>query len=302
MIKFIRVNKRMILGVACSIVGSLTSFYFPILIKEVIDTGKFNLSSMYAFPLLFVVQFALCSIGGWLISTEADLHVSELRIQAMSAIFDKDMVFFDSENSGEVASGIVYDISLVRDFVASSIPQFISSIINILFSVVALSVINYRLSVLILIIFPVVTILAVPLGLFNNKNAAALQERIGRLNTFTAEVIRSIRTVKLFNAENCMFIRFKEKVNEIKEVNLLNDKVYSLVMPIQNLISILFTGIIVFYGIHLMNLRLLTYGSFVAYVMLFFQMIAPVGGLFTFYLSCQTIRGSLKRINRVIES
>lgn len=174
MIKFIRVNKRMILGVACSIVGSLISFYFPILIKEVIDTGKFNLSSMYAFPLLFVVQFALCSIGGWLISTEADLHVSELRIQAMSTIFDKDMVFFDSENSGEVASGIVYDISLVRDFVASSIPQFISSIINILFSVVALSVINYRLSVLILIIFPVVTILAVPLGLFNNKNTVAL--------------------------------------------------------------------------------------------------------------------------------
>lgn len=39
-----------------------------------------------------------------------------------------------------------------------------------------------------------------------------------------------------------MFIKFKEKVNEIKEVNLLNDKVYSLVMPIQNLISIFFYG------------------------------------------------------------
>jgi hypothetical protein len=48
----------------------------------------------------------LCAIGGLLISTEADLHVAELRIQAMDIIFEKDMLFFDNENSGEIASGI----------------------------------------------------------------------------------------------------------------------------------------------------------------------------------------------------
>ena len=129
-----------------------------------------------------------------------------------------------------------------------------------------------------------------------------LQERIGKLNTFTSEIVRSMRTVKLCNAESCMLLKFKKRVNEIKEVNLLNDKVYSFVTPVQNLISIFCTGVIVCYGVHLMDVHLLTYGSFVAYVMLFFQLVTPVGGLFTFYLSCQTIKGSLKRINRVIGS
>lgn len=164
--------------------------------------------------------------------------MAELRIQAMDIIFEKDMLFFDNENSGEIASGIVYDISLVRNFVAASIPQFVSSVINILFSVVALTVINYRLSILVLIIFPAVMILAVPLGIFNNRNAMMLQERIGKLNTFTSEIVRSMRTVKLCNAERCMLLKFKKRVNEIKEVNLLNDKVYSFVTPVQNLISI----------------------------------------------------------------
>lgn len=185
---------------------------------------------------------------------------------------------------------------------AASIPQFVSSVINILFSVVALTVINYRLSILVLIIFPAVMILAVPLGIFNNRNAMMLQERIGKLNTFTSEIVRSMRTVKLCNAERCMLLKFKKRVNEIKEVNLLNDKVYSFVTPVQNLISTFCTGVIVCYGVHLMDVHLLTYGSFVAYVMLFFQLVTPVGGLFTFYLSCQTIKGSLKRINRVIGS
>lgn len=295
MLKFMRISKRMILGVVCSIAGSTLSFFVPLLIKDFIDNKKFDLSLLYVFPFLFAAQFILCAIGGLLISTEADLHVAELRIQAMGIIFEKDMLFFDNENSGEIASGIVYDISLVRNFVAASIPQFVSSVINILFSVVALTVINYRLSILILIIFPAVMILAVPLGIFNNRNAMMLQERIGKLNTFTSEIVRSMRTVKLCNAERCMLLKFKKRVNEIKEVNLLNDKVYSFVTPVQNLISIFCTGVIVCYGVHLMDVHLLTYGSFVAYVMLFFQLVTPVGGLFTFYLSCQTIKGSLKK-------
>lgn len=96
-----------------------------------------------------------------------------------------------------------------------------------------------------------------------------------------------------------MLLKFKKRVNEIKEVNLLNDKVYSFVTPVQNLISIFCTGVIVCYGVHLMDVHLLTYGSFVAYVMLFFQLVTPVGGLFTFYLSCQTIKGSLKKKSTV---
>lgn len=306
MLKFMRISKRMILGVVCSIAGSTLSFFVPLLIKDFIDNKKFDLSLLYVFPFLFAAQFILCAIGGLLISTEADLHVAELRIQAMDIIFEKDMLFFDNENSGEIASGIVYDISLVRNFVAASIPQFVSSVINILFSVVALTVINYRLSILVLIIFPAVMILAVPLGIFNNRNAMMLQERIGKLNTFTSEIVRSMRTVKLCNAERCMLLKFKKRVNEIKEVNLLNDKVYSFVTPVQNLISIFCTGVIVCYGVHLMDVHLLTYGSFVAYVMLFFQLVTPVGGLFTFYLSCQTIKGSLKnqpchRISREVD-
>lgn len=159
MLKFMRISKRMILGVVCSIAGSTLSFFVPLLIKDFIDNKKFDLSLLYVFPFLFAAQFILCAIGGLLISTEADLHVAELRIQAMDIIFEKDMLFFDNENSGEIASGIVYDISLVRNFVAASIPQFVSSVINILFSVVALTVINYRLSILVLIIFPAVMIM-----------------------------------------------------------------------------------------------------------------------------------------------
>lgn len=86
MLKFMRISKRMILGVVCSIAGSTLSFFVPLLIKDFIDNKKFDLSLLYVFPFLFAVQFILCAIGGLLISTEADLHVAELRIQAMDII------------------------------------------------------------------------------------------------------------------------------------------------------------------------------------------------------------------------
>lgn len=94
MLKFMRISKRMILGVVCSIAGSTLSFFVPLLIKDFIDNKKFDLSLLYVFPFLFAAQFILCAIGGLLISTEADLHVAELRIQAMDIIYVKRYALF----------------------------------------------------------------------------------------------------------------------------------------------------------------------------------------------------------------
>lgn len=41
MLKFMRISKRMILGVVCSIAGSMLSFFVPLLIKDFIDNKKF---------------------------------------------------------------------------------------------------------------------------------------------------------------------------------------------------------------------------------------------------------------------
>lgn len=53
MLKFMRISKRMILGVVCSIAGSTLSFFVPLLIKDFIDNKKFDLSLLYVFPFLF---------------------------------------------------------------------------------------------------------------------------------------------------------------------------------------------------------------------------------------------------------
>ena len=46
MLKFMRISKRMILGVVCSIAGSTLSFFVPLLIKDFIDNKKFDLSTV----------------------------------------------------------------------------------------------------------------------------------------------------------------------------------------------------------------------------------------------------------------
>lgn len=56
MLKFMRISKRMILGVVCSIAGSTLSFFVPLLIKDFIDNKKFDLSLLYVFPFLFAAH------------------------------------------------------------------------------------------------------------------------------------------------------------------------------------------------------------------------------------------------------
>lgn len=59
MLKFMRISKRMILGVVCSIAGSTLSFFVPLLIKDFIDNKKFDLSLLYVF-LFFLRRNSSC--------------------------------------------------------------------------------------------------------------------------------------------------------------------------------------------------------------------------------------------------
>lgn len=59
MLKFMRISKRMILGVVCSIAGSTLSFFVPLLIKDFIDNKKFDLSLLYVF-LFFLRRNSYC--------------------------------------------------------------------------------------------------------------------------------------------------------------------------------------------------------------------------------------------------
>lgn len=54
MLKFMRISKRMILGVACSIAGSTLSFFVPLLIKDFIDNK--NLILVYCMYSLFFLR------------------------------------------------------------------------------------------------------------------------------------------------------------------------------------------------------------------------------------------------------
>lgn len=58
MLKFMRISKRMILGVVCSIAGSTLSFFVPLLIKDFIDNNLILVYCMYS--LFFLRRNSYC--------------------------------------------------------------------------------------------------------------------------------------------------------------------------------------------------------------------------------------------------
>ncbi|WP_361920447.1 ABC transporter transmembrane domain-containing protein, partial [Streptomyces sp. NPDC046876] len=72
--------------------------------------------------------------------------------------------YFDKEPSGETVSRIVNDTSIVRELISNHFPSFIGGIISIIGAVTILLIMDWKMTLIMLIAVPIVVVIMIPLG------------------------------------------------------------------------------------------------------------------------------------------
>lgn len=232
--------------------------------------------------LLFIVAMsilvqAVTSFGlTRLLSVQAQLMISQLRVQVQKKLMKLPIGFFDNNKSGALVSRVMKDVEGVRNLVGTGFVQLIGGTITAVTSIVLLVKISPLMTISVLIpilIFGVVMLKAFgyvrPIFRDRGKINAEVQGRL-------TETLGGVRVIKAFNAEDQENKSFESGVDRLYQNVKKSLTATALISSSSTfLIGLASTAVMGIGGFFMMGGEMST-GEFLSFTLLLGFMIAPI--------------------------
>jgi ATP-binding cassette subfamily B multidrug efflux pump len=258
----------------------------PYILKQILDDGigQRNMTAVWSGTIALVILAVVRGVFGFTQSFWSEKLSQSYAFDMRNALFEKiqtlSFAYHDRAQAGQLMTRLTSDVEQVRGFIAGGLLQFISALIMIIGTLVALFSMNWQLTVVAILFIPPTMVI---LGYFMRvvrPMFATIQERLGLLNAVLQENISGARLVKVFGREHYELARFEERNASLLEMNLKSVVAMSSSFPLVFLINNLGTLAIIWAGgVQVMggNLSLGELIAFNTYLTLLYQPLFMIG-------------------------
>ncbi|WP_195922249.1 ABC transporter ATP-binding protein [Lactobacillus crispatus] len=303
--KLLKITPRLVGGIFLSVVASLLNLYIPLLVRRFINLKRFIWSGISKKVLILgliimVLNLVVSTMSDYLISSEGDRQVRRMRLLLQKKVFQLPQKYFDQQISGNLTSRIINDVNVLRNFLTSTIPTTVTGIITILGTIIIALFLDWKLTILMLLVFPIDAMVAIPLGKISEKIANQTQNSLGTLTGITSEGIKNIKTIKVNRAENDLISEITAEVNNLFNLSLKSDRIFAIIGPLQSMLSFCLILVIILYGAIRVRNGDLSTGTLGAFMMYFFQIIGPINEVATFYSDKKQMLGATQKVREII--
>jgi ATP-binding cassette subfamily B multidrug efflux pump len=171
--------------------------------------------------------------------------IKDMRISLYKHILDLRLQFFDQTPIGTLITRVTSDMEVIEDVFSEGVIVIINQLLTVLVIIVVMIVIDWKLALLSLSVFPV---LLFATYLFQKATQASFQEvrtQVAKLNAFVQEHITGMNIVQIFNREEIELDKFKQINNAHKIANVRSIWYYSIFFPVVDILSTVSIAIIV---------------------------------------------------------
>jgi ABC-type multidrug transport system fused ATPase/permease subunit len=302
--QFMKPNQGLfILGLVSLGLSSFTVMAFPRLAGELLDaaTGKseyFNSINQVAGALVVVlfIQAIFSFLRVYTFSIVSERGIAGMRRAVYQKIIWSPMSFFDNRRTGELMSRLTSDISTLQDMFSFSLAEMLRQITTFLAGVVIILIMAPKLTLFMLLTFPVLVIAALVFGKFIRKLSKESQDRLAESNVIVEESLQSISVVKAFTNELFEIGRYTKALNQAVTVSIRSSRYRGLFVSF--VIFMLFGGIVAvgWYGALQVQSGEITTGKLFSFVMYTSMIGFSIAGLGDIYAQVQRSIGSSERV------
>ena len=190
----------------------------PLVASHFIDQYLGNLSQfavtvLIAYYGLYILQTLIQYIGNLLFARVSYSIVRDIRKDAFANMEKLGMSYFDKTPSGSIVSRLTNDTETISDMFSGLLSSFISAIFIFVTTLYTMTVLDFRLTGLVLLFLPLIFILV---NLYRKKSVKIIEKTrsfLSDINSKLAESIEGIRIIQAFNQEK----RLQEEFDEINE-------------------------------------------------------------------------------------
>jgi ATP-binding cassette subfamily B multidrug efflux pump len=294
-------------AVALLMLGSAVEVVGPWLTQQVIDKAipakNFRLIGMLALGYggAVVLGFAFQYGQGLLTTWLGQSVMYDLRKEIFARFQRLDLGFFDRNPVGRLMTRITNDVETLNELFSSGLVTVFGDIFTLLFIVIAMLRMDWRLALVAFSVLPLVFIAAF---LFRAKVRTAYRDirvRLARLNAFLHERFTGIRVVQLFNREDADLRRHKELNAGYLEAHLRSITYYALFFPVIEFFTAIALALILSYGGVQMLHGAVTVGVVAAFLQYARRFFRPIQDLSEKYNLLQSAMASSERVFKLVD-
>lgn len=294
---------KLAFALALSVVTTLVSLLIPLLTKQLVD--GFSMSNLSGtqiglIALVFFVQAGLSAYATYALNYNGQKIISGLRDLLWKKLIKLPVSYFDSNASGETVSRVTNDTMVVKELITTHISGFITGIISVIGSLTILFIMNWKLTLLVLVVVPLAALILVPIGRKMFSISRETQDETARFTGLLNQILPEIRLVKASNAEDVEYGRGKTGISSLFKLGVREAKVQSLVGPLISLVLMAALVAVIGYGGMQVSSGELTAGALVAFILYLFQIIMPMGQITTFFTQLQKSIGATERMIEIL--
>src|SRR6185437_9674538 len=214
----------------------------------------------------------------------------------------QDARFFEDETTGRIMSSIMYDIDRIQISVSTMLADWLRQIFTALFLLLAMISIDWKLSLISLLVFPVVAVLTIRLGRRIRSTTRYAQDMAAGLNQILQESISGHQVVKSFGAEDYESKRFRLAAQRLKSGNLKYGAHQALASPIIEVFGALTIILLLTVARTQVKSTSMTAGMFTGFVMALVMLYEPIKRLTNIHNIFQQGIGAALRVFKYLDT
>lgn len=277
-----------------------------LLSQIVIEYGKQNALLAVSFML---ISFVLLKTGFHYLSKYfmAPIRngiVRDIRNKLYDKSLQLQLSYFSEERKGDLMSRMTNDVQEIEVSLIRSIDYALKSPIQILIYLGSLFIISYQLTLFILVLLPISGLIIGRLGKNLRKRSEKSQHMVGQLLSIIDETLFGLRIIKAFNAEDRIKERFKTQNQQYTKLMNRIWRRKDLANPMSEFLATIVIVVVMWFGGNMVlgSDSSLDSKTFIAFLVIFSQIIPPAKELSNLYYNVQKGLASLDRVEKILDA
>lgn len=276
---------KLILASIAMVTVALSSAFHAWLVKPALDDIFVHLNS----KMLVIIPVAIVFVGiikaiasyfqNYYMKFVGQRIITDIQGKLYAHLMYSDLPFLQQFSTGKIISRFSNDIITMRASLSNVLTGIAKELLTVVFLIAVMIHLNWQLSILIFIVFPLAIYPIIRMGRRMRKISQATQEKLGVYTTQLDETFKAIKEVKSYHAEEYEIKKSNEILSNIFSLYVQAIKTESLSSPIIEIISGLAIAGVIYYGGHEVITGSTSPGSFIAFIGAFVTAYRPLKSL-----------------------
>ncbi|NQX42268.1 ATP-binding cassette, subfamily B, MsbA [Pedobacter steynii] len=257
--------------------------------------------------LVIVASVLLSNIFRYLSSRiMEDLRVHtllNLRKTVFNNVMNLHLSFFNSQRKGDIISKVSSDVQVVQFTVTNTLQVVFKEPVTLIVYIVLLFAISVKLTLFSLLIIPLSGLIIAKIVKRLRQQATQAHETFANMLGYLDEALSGIKIVKAFNATEYVKDRFQQENVNYSNITRKMVRRQQLASPVSEFLGVTMVAGIVYFGgsLVLTGESTLTSSQFIAYIVVFSQVMRPAKALSDAFSAIHTGLAAGKRVLDLID-